>query len=509
MILILDFGSPTTQRIARAIRELGFYSEVRPYDDYELTEEVKAVILSGSILPGLENKIPAVELEALPAHCPVLGIGYGARYLIARFGGEVERIDSGEYVAGKIRMTDPADKILDQITEPVKVWGPVSGKIKSLPRFFVSVADWVTEGPAIFRSVEGHFPHPVYGMIFHPEMPGTDYGTRFLENFLIHTAGVKADWTPARFVEDAVRMIRDQVGSEKVVLGLSGGVDSSVSAGLLHRAIGDHLVCIFVDNGLLRKNEFEQVLESYQEMGLQIKGVRAESEFYTALAGVSDPEEKRKTIGRVFIDVFEREAKNIPDAKWLAQGTIYPDVIESLSVQAPGVAIKSHHNVGGLPEKLHLKIIEPIRMLFKDEVRKVGAALGLPGNILDRHPFPGPGLGIRILGDITPEKVAILQEADDIYIGHLRRSGWYDRIWQAGAILLPVQSVGVSDDKRTYEWTVALRAVHSVDGMTAHWTEIPYDLLAVISDDIINNVKGINRVVYDISKKPPATIEWE
>lgn len=486
---------------------MNLYTEVRPYDDFEITEEVRALILSDSVFMLSEGIRPDINLESLMLHCPVLGIGFGAQYILSHFGGKVEITDPKPEIRD-IVVVGGEDPFMESIAGQSQVVRARQGKIKDLPEGFRALAEYDGGELAAFKFESEKF-QSVYGIQYYPEARGTEQGIQFLENFLVKIAGLSQDWTPAKFVEDSVEFLRRKIGDEKVVLGLSGGVDSTVAAGLLQKAIGDHLICIFVDNGLLRKNEFEQVLDSYQKMGLQVKGVNAQTEFYNALEGISDPEEKRKIIGKIFIDVFEREAKKIPDAKWLGQGTIYPDVIESISVHAPGVAVKSHHNVGGLPEKLNLKIIEPLRMLFKDEVRKVGAELALPKNILDRHPFPGPGLGIRILGAITPEKVRILQEADDIYIRHLRNSGWYDRIWQAGTILLPVQSVGVSDDQRTYEWTVALRAVNSVDGMRAHWTEIPYELLEKISDDIINNVKGINRVVYDISKKPPATIEWE
>jgi len=486
---------------------MNLYTEVRPYNDFEITDEVKALILSDSIFMLSDHIKPDIRLESLLSHCPVLGIGFGAQYILSYLGGEVE-ITEPETGNANMTILRTEDPIMEGIAPKSQVVKTRQGRIINLPDDFDTLAEYEGGELAAYKLKSEKYKN-VYGIQFYPEASAKEQGVKFLENFLVKVVGMRQDWTPARFVEDSVRSLRRKIGDEKVVLGLSGGVDSTVAAGLLQQAIGEHLICIFVDNGLLRKNEFEQVLDSYQKMGLQIKGVNAQAEFYKALEGVSDPEEKRKIIGRVFIDVFEQEAKKIPDAKWLGQGTIYPDVIESISVHAPGVAIKSHHNVGGLPEKLNLKIIEPIRMLFKDEVRRVGAELALPKNILDRHPFPGPGLGIRILGEITPEKVRILQEADDIYIRHLRASGWYERIWQAGTILLPVQSVGVSDDQRTYEWTVALRAVNSVDGMQAHWIEIPYDLLEKISDDIINNVKGINRVVYDISKKPPATIEWE
>lgn len=496
--------------IARRVRELNLYCEIKPYNDFELTDRVEAVILSGSPFSVLDKEALQLDLDRLLDHCPLLGICYGAQYLAYAHGGSVEKSDTREY--GRAELTKFAvenDPILEGIKDHSAVWMSHGDTICKLPESFQAVAATRDVGIAIFKGNENVYEYPVYGLQFHPEVTHSEQGVLFLKNFLIDIAGLTADWTPSRFVEDAVDFIRGEVGEEHVILGLSGGVDSTVAAGLMHQAIGQNLICIFVDNGLLRKNEFEEVLESYKEMGLHIIGVRAEQEFYNALAGITDPEAKRKAIGKVFIDVFEREAKRFPEAKWLGQGTIYPDVIESLSVHGPSVTIKSHHNVGGLPEKLHLKIIEPLRSLFKDEVRKVGGEMGLPKSILQRHPFPGPGLGIRILGEITPERVKILQNADAIYISHLRNAGWYDKIWQAGAILLPVQSVGVMGDERTYEGTVALRAVNSLDGMTANWTNIPYALLGTISSDIINKVKGINRVVYDISTKPPATIEWE
>lgn len=510
MILILDFGSQVTQLIARRVRELNLYCEIKPYNDFELTENVEAVILSGSPFSVLDNESLQVDLDLLLDHGPVLGICYGAQYMAHLMGGKVEQSSTREYGRADLtRFADQNDPILDNISDHSTVWMSHGDTIYELPSTFKPIAGTENAEIAIYKGDETIYKHPVYGLQFHPEVTHSEQGLQFLENFLIQIVRLTPDWTPSRFVDDAVDFIRREVGKDHVILGLSGGVDSSVAAGLLHQAIGKNLICIFVDNGLLRKREFEEVLDSYKEMGLHIIGVRAEQEFYNALAGITDPEAKRKAIGKVFIDVFEREARKFPEAKWLGQGTIYPDVIESLSVHGPSATIKSHHNVGGLPEKLHLKIIEPLRSLFKDEVRKVGEELGISQPILRRHPFPGPGLGIRILGEITPERVRILQEADHIYLSHLRAAGWYDKIWQAGTILLPVQSVGVMGDERTYEGTVALRAVNSLDGMTANWTHIPYDLLGKISSDIINKVKGINRVVYDISTKPPATIEWE
>ncbi len=510
MVLVLDFGSQVTQLIARRVRELNIYCEIKPYNDFELTDDVKAIILSGSPFSVLDDEALQVDLDRILEHGPVLGICYGAQYLAHVKGGQVDQSDIREYGRAELsRFAERNDPILYDIEKDTTVWMSHGDTISALPSVFLPVAGTNDVEVAIFKGDESVFKHPVYGLQFHPEVTHTVQGSQFLENFLLRIAGLTADWTPSRFVEDAVNFIRREVGEEHVILGLSGGVDSSVAAALLHQAIGKNLICIFVDNGLLRKNEFEEVLDSYEEMGLHIIGVRAEQEFYNALAGVTDPETKRKAIGKVFIDVFQREAKKFPEAKWLGQGTIYPDVIESFSVHGPSVTIKSHHNVGGLPDKLDLKIIEPLRSLFKDEVREVGAELEIPRSILRRHPFPGPGLGIRIVGEVTPERVKILQEADYIYVSQLRNAGWYDKIWQAGAILLPVRSVGVMGDERTYEGTVALRAVNSLDGMTANWTHIPYDLLGKISSEIINKVKGINRVVYDISTKPPATIEWE
>lgn len=509
MVLILDFGSQVTQLIARRVRELNIYCEIKPYNDFTLTDEVSAIILSGSPFSVLGDQRLVLDLKDIVGKKPILGICYGAQWIAHYFGGKVEASDLREY--GKANLATPylSDPLLDGLSENSQIWMSHGDTILQLPESFQQIAGTEDIEVAVFRSKPDTFDFPVYGVQFHPEVTHSLEGKKLLENFLVHIAGVKQDWTPSKFVEETVAQIRQTVGSDQVILGLSGGVDSTVAAALLHRAIKDQLICIFVDNGLLRKGEYEEVLHSYKDMGLQIIGVDASAHFYDALQGLSDPEDKRKAIGKAFIDVFERKAKEFPQAKWLGQGTIYPDVIESLSVHGPSATIKSHHNVGGLPEKLNLKIIEPLRALFKDEVRKVGAEIEVPSHILNRHPFPGPGLAIRILGEITPEKVKTLQEADRIYIDHLKKSGWYDKIWQAGTILLPVESVGVMGDERTYEKAVALRAVNSLDGMTAEWTPIPYDLLGKISSEIINKVKGINRVVYDISTKPPATIEWE
>ena len=509
-ILILDFGSQYTQLIARRVRELNIYSEIVPYNKIPaLDDTVKAVILSGSPFSVTDERALIPELDPIVGRVPLLGVCYGAQYLAHHYGGRVEASDKREYGKAILSRRYTDDPLFTGIGDDSQVWMSHGDTIKAVSEQFELIAGTAHVDVAAYRSKAGAFEQPVYGIQFHPEVTHSLDGKTLLHNFLINIAGCAGDWTPAHFVEDTVAALRQQLGDDQVLLGLSGGVDSSVAAGLLHRAIGERLTCIFVDNGLLRKNEFEEVLESYAGMGLRVIGVDAKQRFYEALAGESDPEGKRKIIGRVFIEVFEAESQKIDNVQWLAQGTIYPDVIESVSVHGPSVTIKSHHNVGGLPERLNLKIVEPLRSLFKDEVRKVGAELHLPPHILSRHPFPGPGLGIRILGNITPEKVRMLQEADAIYINHLRQFKLYDDVWQAGTILLPVQSVGVMGDERTYEKTVALRAVNSVDGMTAEWSRLPMDFLATVSTDIINQVKGVNRVVYDISTKPPATIEWE
>ena len=441
---------------------------------------------------------------------PLLAICYGAQYLAQYYGGKVERSEKREY--GKANLTKIFDtdcEIFKGISENSQVWMSHGDTITELPDAFQRLCGTENIEYAAFQSKPNYFDAPVFALQFHPEVTHSTDGLTLLRNFVIGVAGCRADWSPASFADQSVANLRHQLGDDGVLLGLSGGVDSSVAALLLHRAIGKNLVCFFIDNGLLRKNEYEEVLESYQNLGLNIVGVDAKQRFWSALEGKIDPETKRKAIGRVFIEVFEAEAKKLNGIKWLAQGTIYPDVIESVSVHGPSVTIKSHHNVGGLPEKMGLKIVEPLRALFKDEVRKVGREVGLPEVILNRHPFPGPGLGIRILGEVTPEKVEILQNADAIFIHLLKKSGLYNEVWQAGAVLLPVQSVGVMGDERTYEQTIALRAVTSTDGMTAEWSRLPYDFLAQVSNEIINSVRGINRVVYDISTKPPATIEWE
>jgi GMP synthase (glutamine-hydrolysing) len=513
-ILILDFGSQYTQLIARRIREFNVYSEIVPYNKVPaLDDSYKGIILSGSPFSVTDAQALHPDLEKLIGRLPVLAICYGAQYIAQYFGGEVLRSEKREYGKAQLQVIRSEDALFSGVAEHSQVWMSHGDTIAQIPAQFERIAGTDSIEVAAFRSKTDAFAAPVYCLQFHPEVTHSLDGALLLKNFVLGLAGCRGDWTPASFVEHTVEDLRAQIGEDHVLMGLSGGVDSSVAAMLLHRAIGKQLVCFFVDNGLLRKNEFSEVLQSYEGMGLRVVGVDARARFYEALKGKSNPEEKRKTIGRLFVEVFEEEGRILEAQdqaiRWLGQGTIYPDVIESVSVHGPSVTIKSHHNVGGLPEKLHLRIVEPLRMLFKDEVRRVGRELGLPEHILGRHPFPGPGLGIRILGEVTEEKVRLLQEADAIYIGHLKSSGWYDRVWQAGAILLPVQSVGVMGDERTYEQAVALRAVNSLDGMTAEWSHLPYELLAKISSDIINHVKGINRVVYDISTKPPATIEWE
>jgi GMP synthase (glutamine-hydrolysing) len=509
-ILILDFGSQYTQLIARRIREHNVFCEIFPYNKMPaLDDSVKGVVLSGSPFSVRGENALHVSLEGLLGQRPVLGICYGAQYLAQALGGEVAASSIREYGKAHLSVTETEDPFFAGIATGAQVWMSHSDTITRLPEGFERLAGTETIANAAFRAVPGRFDRPVYGIQFHPEVTHSLDGARLLHNFVVGVCGCRADWTPASFVEETVEQLRRQVGDEHVLMALSGGVDSTVAAALLHRAIGPRLHCFFVDNGLLRKNEYAEVLASYQGMGLNIHGLDARQRFWDALRGVSDPERKRKIIGGLFIEVFQEEATSLPEVRWLGQGTIYPDVIESVSVHGPSATIKSHHNVGGLPEKLHLQLVEPLRYLFKDEVRRVGRALEISDAILHRHPFPGPGLGIRVLGEVTPEKVAMLQEADAIYMRHLRESEQYAQVWQAGAILLPVQSVGVMGDERTYEYTVALRAVNSVDGMTAEWSRLPHELLAVISNDIINSVKGINRVVYDISTKPPATIEWE
>lgn len=506
-VLILDFGSQYTQLIARRVRELNIYSEIKPYN--KLPEDLssyKAVILSGSPFSVRGEDAPHPDLSEIKGKTPLLGICYGAQYLAHFNGGSVEPSATREYGRANLTEIKENEPFLHKIPIGSQVWMSHSDTVKGLPKGAVLLASTEDVENAAFR-IEGE---DTYGIQFHPEVYHTKDGTQLLENFLVNIAGLKQDWTPDAFVETTITELKEKIGNEKVILGLSGGVDSSVAAMLLHKAIGNQLHCIFVNNGLLRKNEFETVLDQYQGLGLNVKGVDASARFLEALAGESEPEKKRKIIGRVFIEVFDDEAHKVENAKWLAQGTIYPDRIESVSASGgPSATIKSHHNVGGLPDYMKLKVVEPLHLLFKDEVRRVGKSIGMNGSILGRHPFPGPGLGIRILGDITAEKVSILQEVDAIFIEGLKKWGLYDKVWQAGAMLLPVNSVGVMGDERTYEKCVALRAVESTDGMTADWVNLPYEFLQKTSNDIINKVKGVNRVVYDISSKPPATIEWE
>lgn len=508
-ILILDFGSQYTQLIARSVRELNIYCEIQPCTkDIEYSDDLKGVILSGSPFSVNDPVAPKPDIKAIADKLPVLAVCYGAQLLAQQGGGTVGKSTHREY--GRANLKDIAHSPLTTtIADGSQVWMSHSDTIKELPEGFKIIARTESIPVAAFTSSDDYAANKVYAIQFHPEVTHSTDGRQLLKNFTVDICGCQRDWTPAAFIEETVERIKEQVGDNKVVMALSGGVDSTVAATLVNNAIGDNLYCIFVDNGLLRKNEFEQVMEGYKHLGLNVKGVDAKQRFYSALAGVTDPEQKRKIIGGLFIDVFYDEAQEIKDVSYLGQGTIYPDVIESVSVNGPSATIKSHHNVGGLPEKMDMKLVEPLRFLFKDEVRRIGKELGLDDVFLQRHPFPGPGLGIRILGEVTEEKAIMLQEADAIYIQHMRDFGLYDEIWQAGAILLPIQSVGVMGDERTYEFTVALRAVTSVDGMTADWAHVPYDFLAKVSNDIINRVSGINRVVYDISSKPPATIEWE
>ncbi|SFW29865.1 glutamine-hydrolyzing GMP synthase [Cellulophaga fucicola] len=506
-VLILDFGSQYTQLIARRVRELNIYSEIHPFNKIPKNlAEYKAVILSGSPMSVRSDEAFHPELKGIRGEKPMLAVCYGAQYLAHFSGGEVAPSNTREYGRANLSFVKEDEAFLKNIKEGSQVWMSHSDTIKSLPTNGTLLASTHDVQNAAYK-IEGE---TTYAIQFHPEVYHSTDGKQLLENFLVDIADVNPDWTPDSFVEETVDALKAQIGEDKVVLGLSGGVDSSVAAMLLHKAIGKNLYCIFVNNGLLRKNEFTDVLEQYKGMGLNVKGVDASARFLDALAGLSDPEQKRKAIGRVFIEVFDDEAHQIQGVNWLAQGTIYPDVIESVSATGgPSATIKSHHNVGGLPDFMKLKIVEPLKALFKDEVRRVGASMGMEKDLLGRHPFPGPGLAIRILGDITPEKVAILQEVDAVFIGELKKSGLYDKVWQAGAILLPVNSVGVMGDERTYEKCVALRAVESTDGMTADWVNLPYEFLQKVSNNIINKVKGVNRVVYDISSKPPATIEWE
>jgi GMP synthase (glutamine-hydrolysing) len=505
-IIILDFGSQYTQLIARRVRELNVYCEIYPYNNIpEFTEDVKGVIFSGSPFSVRQEDAPQIDLNRFHQKYPVLAVCYGAQYIAQKSGGEVQASSTREYGRANLSFVNHNNKLFKGINIDSQVWMSHGDTITQMPENAELIASTESVKVAAYHVKDSD----TYAIQFHPEVTHSIDGKVLLENFLVDICGCEQDWTSDAFVDSTIADLKAQLGDDKVVLALSGGVDSSVAAVLLHKAIGKNLHCIFVDNGLLRKDEYASVLEQYKNFGLNIKGVDAKDRFLGQLAGVEDPETKRKIIGRVFIEVFDDESHQIQDVKWLAQGTIYPDVIESISVKGPSATIKSHHNVGGLPDFMKLKVVEPLKTLFKDEVRRVGKSLGLEHFILGRHPFPGPGLGIRIIGEVTPEKVAILQDADAIYINNLKEAGLYDKIWQAGAIFLPVRSVGVMGDERTYENVIALRAVESVDGMTADWCHLPYEVLAKISNDIINKVKGINRVVYDISSKPPATIEWE
>jgi GMP synthase (glutamine-hydrolysing) len=504
-ILILDFGSQYTQLIARRVRELNVYCEIHPFNHVPtITADIKGIILSGSPCSVRDAGSPDVDLTKF-GKLPILGVCYGAQLMAHKSGGTVLPSQIREYGRAKLSSVNHHIDLLKEISIDSQIWMSHADTIASISDQYEIIASTDSVKVAAFKKKN----EPVYGIQFHPEVTHTLEGKNLLRNFVVNICHCSQNWTPDQFVETTVSEIKNKIGNDKVVMALSGGVDSSVAAMLVHKAIGKNLYCIFVDNGLLRKNEFEQVLASYQGMGLNIKGVDAKDKFYSSLKDLTEPESKRKAIGKAFIEVFDEEAHKITDVKWLGQGTIYPDVIESVSVKGPSATIKSHHNVGGLPEKMKLKVVEPLNTLFKDEVRLVGKTLGIDPAILGRHPFPGPGLGIRILGDITPEKVQILQEVDSIYVNGLKKHNLYDKVWQAGAVLLPIYTVGVMGDERTYERVAALRAVVSVDGMTADWAHLPHEFLSEISSEIINKVKGVNRVVYDISSKPPATIEWE
>ncbi len=506
MILILDFGSQYTQQIARKIREINVYCEIKPYNSIEnIPNNVKGIILSGSSSSIHDTNAPKANIEKWKGKIPILGIDYGAQLLIHNQGKKIKTLSSKEYKKTHLTYVHPDHILLKHINPQSKIWMPYGDKTIELPSNFEKICSTSDIEYAGYKIKN----EETYGIQFHPEVHHSEEGMQILSNFVINICKCKQTWTPTLFINLTVEKLKNQLQDDKVILGLSGGVDSTVAAYLLNKAIGKNLYGIFVDTGLLRKNEFESVMTSCKRIGINIIGVDAKNIFYENLKGVSDPEQKRKIIGETFIDIFDQEAHKLKNVKWLAQGTIYPDVIESISVKGDSLAVKSHHNVGGLPERMNLKIVEPLRFLFKDEVRRIGEALDVPKDLLYRHPFPGPGLGIRILGNITPKKVQILQEVDAIFIRILKESGWYDKTWQALSVLLPVKSVGVTNDKRTYENCVALRAVHSIDGMTANWVHLPYDLLEKCSNEIINNVKGVNRVVYDISSKPPATIEWE
>ena len=505
-ILILDFGSQYTQLIARKVRELNIYCEIHPYNKIpELTPSIKGVIFSGSPFSVNAADAPIPNMEGIKGKLPLLGVCYGAQYLAKWGGGKVQQSKIREYGRANLQFVDSSSPLMKDIPVGSQVWMSHGDTIEVIPDNYKCICSTDNVKYAGYK-IEGE---ETYAIQFHPEVHHSLDGLTLLKNFVVDICHCAQDWTPASFVETTVAELKAKLGNDRVILGLSGGVDSSVAAVLLQKAIGDNLHCIFVDNGLLRKNEFESVLQSYKDMGLNVKGVDASQRFYDALAGLTDPEQKRKAIGKTFVDVFDAESQKVENAKWLGQGTIYPDVIESSSVKGPSQTIKSHHNVGGLPDYMKLQLVEPLRLLFKDEVRRVGRQMGMKEELIGRHPFPGPGLAIRCLGEITPEKLRVLRDADDIFIQGLRDWDLYDKIWQAGVILLPIQSVGVMGDERTYENVVALRAVHSVDGMTADWVHLPYDFMAKVSNDIINRVKGVNRVCYDISSKPPATIEWE
>jgi GMP synthase (glutamine-hydrolysing) len=506
-IIILDFGSQVTQLIARRVRELNVYCEIHPWNKIpEMDSNVKGVIFGGSPFSVMEENAPLPDVHSVTTKLPVLGICYGAQLIAKMSGGEVIRSTHREYGRANLLKVKEDVSLMHGVPLNSQVWMSHGDTILNAGQDAEVICSTKDVEYAGYKIKGKH----IYGVQFHPEVYHSTDGKQVLKNFVIGICGCAGDWTPVSFVDETVNALKEKLGNDSVIMGLSGGVDSTVAAVLIHKAIGDRLHCIFVDNGLLRKNEFAEVLEGYRHMGLNVKGVNATDKFYAALSGLSEPEAKRKAIGKTFIDVFDEESKKDKDAKWLGQGTIYPDVIESVSVNGgPSQTIKSHHNVGGLPDYMKLSVVEPLRLLFKDEVRRVGKALGIKEDLLGRHPFPGPGLGIRILGEITEEKVRILQEVDSIWIGSLKRENLYNEVWQAGAILLPVQSVGVMGDERTYEQAIALRAVNSTDGMTADWSRLPHEFLATVSNDIINKVKGVNRVVYDISSKPPATIEWE
>jgi GMP synthase (glutamine-hydrolysing) len=505
-ILIVDFGSQYTQLIARRVRELNVYCEIHPFNKVpELNSQIKGVILSGGPSSVLDHDAPSLDLSQFRGKLPILGVCYGAQLIANQNGGTVTSSKHREYGRARLSKVDTHDQLMKEMSLNSQVWMSHADTITALSDHYQIIASTEDVEVAAYKMDQ----EPTYGIQFHPEVTHSEEGKTVLRNFVVHICHCSQDWTPDIFVESTVAWLQQKLGSDKVVMGLSGGVDSSVAATLIHKAIGDQLFCIFVDNGLLRKHEFEQVLASYEHMGLNVTGVDAKQQFYQALKSIDDPEGKRKAIGKTFIDVFDHQAHRIKDVKWLGQGTIYPDVIESVSVKGPSATIKSHHNVGGLPDYMKLQVVEPLNTLFKDEVRQVGQTLGISDKILGRHPFPGPGLGIRILGEVTEERVNMLQEVDYIFIEGLKKHQLYHGVWQAGAILLPVQSVGVMGDERTYENVVSLRAVSSVDGMTADWSHLPYDFLGKISNKIINQVKGVNRVVYDISSKPPATIEWE